>query len=436
LTTRHLTAALLALGLTVALAPAHNQIVVNAGRGPITVYIPDSYDPGTPLPAILMLHGYTSSGASMEAWLQFLAVIDEKEFIYAHPNGTKDLLNNAFWNATNACCNLFGSPVNDSQYLSNLLDEIELNLSVDPLRVHMAGHSNGGFMSYRMACDHAGRIASIASIAGASWNNPNACAPSEPVHVLQIHGTQDPTISFNGGSINGMAYPSAHDSVEQWAGFASCVLAGVMLPTTFNYVNSITGFETSVTVYDTGCEPGGSGELWTVQGAQHSPTYNGFFTPDMVDWLLAHPKTPAPASYCTAGTSASGCTALLTSTGTPSTTQASGFVVATSQLEGSKDGLFFYGFNGAQANSWGNGTSFQCVTPPVLRAVLLSGNGTPGGCDGSFAQDFNAFWSSAPAGKVPAPGSKVWMQLWYRDPLNTSNQTTSLSDALEITVGM
>ena len=46
------------------------------------------------------------------------------------------------------------------------------------------------------------------------------------------------------------------------------------------------------------------------------------------------------------------------------------------------------------------------------------------------------FWSSAPAGKVPAPGSKVWMQLWYRDPLNTSNQTTSLSDALEITVGV
>ncbi len=136
------------------------------------------------------------------------------------------------------------------------------------------------------------------------------------------------------------------------------------------------------------------------------------------------------SNYCTAGTSAAGCQALLSSTGTPSVSSSSGFVVTASTVEGQKDGLFFYGFNGQQANSWGSGTSFQCVVPPVLRVGLMTGTGTVGACDGSFVTDFNAFWSTANPAKVPAVGQGVSLQLWYRDPQNTSNQTTSLSDGL------
>jgi hypothetical protein len=136
------------------------------------------------------------------------------------------------------------------------------------------------------------------------------------------------------------------------------------------------------------------------------------------------------STYCTAGTSASGCQALLSATGVPSVSSSSGFTVTATGVEGNKDGLFFYGFNGPQANSWGSGTSFQCVVPPVLRIGLMSGSGTTGLCDGSFATDLNAYWSTANPAKVPAVGQDVSLQLWYRDPLNTSNQTTSLSDGL------
>jgi hypothetical protein len=58
---------------------------------------------------------------------------------------------------------------------------------------------------------------------------------------------------------------------------------------------------------------------------------------------------------------------------------------------------------------------------------------TPGTCDGSFAQDFNALWTSIPP-KNPGEGAIVKAQLWYRDPFSTSNQTTALSDAIEFTV--
>ena len=102
-------------------------------------------------------------------------------------------------------------------------------------------------------------------------------------------------------------------------------------------------------------------------------------------------------------------------------------------LPPSRPGLFFFGTNGRQANPWGNGTSYQCVVPPVVRAGLLVGSGTAGSCDGSFSQDLNAVWTAKPA-KNPGPGAVVQAQLWHRDPLNTSNQTTSLSNALEFSV--
>ena len=141
-------------------------------------------------------------------------------------------------------------------------------------------------------------------------------------------------------------------------------------------------------------------------------------------------------TYCTAGTSASGCTAAISSTGTASATAPSGFAVTAAGVEGLRNGLFLFGTNGQQANPWGNGTSYQCVVPPVTRAGAQAGSGTLGLCDGSFAQDLNALWCpSCPKSAVnPGAGARVQAQLWYRDPESTSNQATSLSNGLEVEV--
>jgi hypothetical protein len=142
--------------------------------------------------------------------------------------------------------------------------------------------------------------------------------------------------------------------------------------------------------------------------------------------------------YCTAGTSASGCQAQLSTSGTSSATASSGFQLLAGGVEGNKDGLFFLGTSGRQASPWGNGTSYQCVTPPVKRAGLLAGSGTSLSCDGAFAQDLNALWCPTCPKPLhnPGPGAVVQAQLWYRDPFNTSNQTTSLSNAIEFVVGL
>jgi hypothetical protein len=146
---------------------------------------------------------------------------------------------------------------------------------------------------------------------------------------------------------------------------------------------------------------------------------------------------PTAVSYCEPGTSASGCRASIAASGTPSASAPSGFVLSATEVEGAKDGLLFFGTSGRQANPWGNGTSLQCVVPPVSRAGVLPGSGANGTCDGVFAQDLNAFWCAGcpKPGKNPGAGTLLQVQLWYRDPHSTSNQTTSLSNALEFMTG-
>lgn len=142
----------------------------------------------------------------------------------------------------------------------------------------------------------------------------------------------------------------------------------------------------------------------------------------------------APETYCTAGTSASGCAAVLGFAGVPSANAPAGFQLIAADVEGAKNGIFFYGANGRQAIPWGNGSSLRCIVPPVQRAGALIGVGTPGACDGLFTQDLNALWSANPA-KNPGVAAVIDAQLWYRDPLSTSNRTTSFSGALEFLVG-
>ena len=267
---------------------------VDAGRGPVTVYVPTSYDPETPVPLIILLHGYMNTGQDVEDWMQLSTVVDEYGFLLLHPTGTTDFIGNPFWNATNACCDLFGSNPDDSAYLRNLIEAVRDTYAVDDRRIHFVGHSNGGFMSYRMACDHADVVASIVSLAGATWLDPGDCSPTDPVHTLQIHGTSDGVIDDDGGCIPlGGCYPGAVGTAERWAASNGCAVVGVPQPEMLDIDANIAGSETTVVRYDDGCDAGGSAELWTIPGGPHSPRLSSDFRHLVVQFLLDHPKPAA-----------------------------------------------------------------------------------------------------------------------------------------------
>jgi hypothetical protein len=177
---------------------------------------------------------------------------------------------------------------------------------------------------------------------------------------------------------------------------------------------------------------------WTVEiiGSDINTPLPGAAAGDFSIWITGGTEgcgSSNATNYCTAGTSESGCQASVSAAGVASASAASGFTLSASSVEGNVNGQFYFGTSGQQGIPWGNGTSFRCVVPPTKRGGLMSGGGTNGACDGSFAQDMNARWTAQPA-QNPGAGTVVQAQFWYRDPGNTSNQTTSFSDAIEFSV--
>jgi polyhydroxybutyrate depolymerase len=269
-------------------APACTQKTFGGDR-PVNLLVPASYDCAAGSPLVIMLHGYSATGALEEDYLDITAEAEKRGFLYAHPDGTTDATGLEFWNATNACCNLYGSTVDDSAYLEGLIKEIEGAYNVDRKRVYFFGHSNGAFMSYRMACDHAGDIAAIASLAGAMWEDVTECTPSEPVSVLEIHGTADTVILYDGGFIGANMYPAVPTTVGDWVTFDTCnTTADNSLPP-LDLDSVLPGNETTVTRYD-GCASGTTTELWAIQGGSHIPTLSSTFTSDVIDFLYSQQK--------------------------------------------------------------------------------------------------------------------------------------------------
>lgn len=266
---------------------------VIGGDRPVTVQVPSGYQDSVPAPLLILLHGYSVDGAVEELYLHLAPLADQKGFLYAHPDGTLDKQGEYFWNATDACCNFDGSTVDDSAYLHGVVADIEAHWNVDPKRVYFMGHSNGGFMSYRMACDHADEIAAIVSLAGATWDDTTKCQPKAPVHVLQIHGDMDTEVLYDGAASVGTnmgAYPGALTTVKDWAMLDGCGLTPDASAPPLDLDAQIAGAETTVQTWTQGCKPGGSAALWTIQGGGHVPAVADTFREAVFDFLAAHPK--------------------------------------------------------------------------------------------------------------------------------------------------
>ena len=256
---------------------------------PYRSVVPTGYDPKTPTPLLLLLHGYSATGLAEDIYLGLGAAVNRRGFLYAYPDGTVDKVGNHFWNATDACCNFFGSTVDDVAYLNAVVDDMSAKYNVDPKRIYVAGHSNGGFMAHRLACDSAGRFAAAMALAGDVWLDPGKCNPSQPVALLQVHGDADESILYLGGSTGlGATYPSAPASVGTWAQKNHCSAAATPgAPMTLD--SSLPANQTAVDRY-TACATGGAAELWTIHGGTHVPTFVAGWADTLYDWLSAHAR--------------------------------------------------------------------------------------------------------------------------------------------------
>lgn len=251
------------------------------GDRPADLRIPAAFTEGKQYPLVVVLHGYGINGFTQIAEFGAQRLLDENKVLMIAPDGTTDSMGHQFWNADPACCDMDGKNPDDVGYLGGLVDDIVADWPIDTKQIYFIGHSNGAWMSYRMACDRADLMAAIGTLAGNAALDASKCNPSKPVSVLHMHGTADDLVPY-------AASPGAVYDVEQWAQHDGC--GTTRTPTvTLDLDQLVAGAETHGET-TAGCPSGVAVDLWTMEGTTHVPLFTSDAIEQIFDWLTAHKR--------------------------------------------------------------------------------------------------------------------------------------------------
>ena len=219
------------------------------------IHIPSSYNVNTPVPLVFCFHGYTSNASTIMSYSNFNYIADTAGFIVVYPQGTL-LQGSTHWNVGGWTT---ASTVDDVGFSISLLDSISNEYNIDPERVYSTGMSNGGYMSFLLACQMSDKIAAIASVTGSMTPQTlNACNPQHPTPILQIHGTSDQTVPYLGDPT---WTESIDDVLQYWVDYNNCNTVPII-----NLVAS--SFSVEYIVYDDG-DNSVTTEHYKIYGGDH-----------------------------------------------------------------------------------------------------------------------------------------------------------------------
>jgi polyhydroxybutyrate depolymerase len=179
-------------------------------------------------PLVLALHG---GGGDMRYMARdgiygLISKSNAAKFIAVFPNGYSRLASGklATWNAGTCCGAARDNRIDDTGFLKSVVADVKRRISVDSRRVFAIGMSNGGLMSYRLACEAPEVFRGIMGVAGT--DNTLTCTPRRPAAILHIHAIDDDHVPFYGGvgpagqeQINFVSVPS---TIKKWVGLNAC----------------------------------------------------------------------------------------------------------------------------------------------------------------------------------------------------------------------
>jgi polyhydroxybutyrate depolymerase len=181
------------------------------------LYIPANYTGSKSVPLLFNFHGFTSNNQQQEFYGDFRPLSNKEGFIICLPQGTVGgPTNQTFFNV-----GFFPSNVDDLGFTNMLIDSISAAYKIDSKRIYSAGMSNGGFMSYHLACNSS-RFAAVASVTGSfTGSMANTCKPVRPTPIIEIHGTADATVPY-AGMTGALTFLSIDSVLNYWVKFNKC----------------------------------------------------------------------------------------------------------------------------------------------------------------------------------------------------------------------
>lgn len=235
------------------------------------VHAPPSYTGQTALPVVFDFHGLSGNGSQQKALSQWDKVADAEGFIVVYPDGIDKA-----WNA-GLCCTEDKS-IDDVAFVRAILAALHADACIDRRRVYASGCSNGGGMSYKLACDAADVIAGVAPVDFdcVDGSSCGQCKPSRPVTEVQFRGTKDQLVDYEGAG----AFMGAEKNFQLWGTLNSCTGAPVALST-----------NAACETYPV-CGEGAETVLCTVPNGTHCGSYSSFMIPQVAWGVLKNQALP------------------------------------------------------------------------------------------------------------------------------------------------
>ncbi len=228
------------------------------------VHLPVSYNGQQAVPLVLAFHGSGATGESFARQSHLNATADEGGFIAVYPDGYEEQ-----WADGRGTTPPEQDGVDDVAFVSALIDKLTNELHIDQNRIYVAGFSNGGIFAQRLACELADKITAMVSVSGTmAANISEQCQPARPVPTLLFMGTDDPSVPFAGGEVDGNQGIdlSAAETIQQWVLHNGCSATPwtTQAPSAVNDGNEV--FRTQYSP----CKDNADVVLYTIEGGVHT----------------------------------------------------------------------------------------------------------------------------------------------------------------------
>jgi polyhydroxybutyrate depolymerase len=199
--------------------------------------LPPSYYTSSDFSLVIAMHGGGGESSQFESTSLLTEKANEAGFIVVYPDGVKSdgALAARTWNAGRCCDYARDENIDDVKFIGLLIDNLVGKYKINAKKVFATGHSNGGMLSYRLACEVPGKIAAIA-VSECSMVVKQPCNPSRPVPVLHMHSVQDDRVSYTGGvGITGVYFPPIDSVMNVWSTINACSNKGQIVVNNKDY---------------------------------------------------------------------------------------------------------------------------------------------------------------------------------------------------------
>ncbi|MBI1944442.1 MAG: prolyl oligopeptidase family serine peptidase [Deltaproteobacteria bacterium] len=180
---------------TLVAAGASSTITVGGVERSYHLFVPAGASPKAPL--VVVLHGRFGTAEQVRRHSGMDAEAERRGALVLYPEGVDRRWNDLRQLTLEPTKRKVGT--DDVGFILAVVDRLIAEGKVDPARVYVAGHSNGGFLALTLACTHAERFAGVGVVAATLPKTD--CTIARALPVMLFHGTADPLVPFAGGGV-------------------------------------------------------------------------------------------------------------------------------------------------------------------------------------------------------------------------------------------